>query len=200
MQGVFFDLDGTLLNQEATQGLAKRFFQHFRLSLPNISAKTFFKTFRKVNQTLYEELMQKNISGIELLSQRFPKTLKALEVINKNDLALEMQQMWDELYYNHYSLFDQVIPMLSTLKTRNKTLAIITNGLIDIQIKKIQKFPELQKVMDVIIISEEYGINKPDPRIFQICLERTAITDPQKVLFVGNSIETDIEGAKAAGM
>ncbi|MFX0064070.1 MAG: HAD family hydrolase [Candidatus Hermodarchaeota archaeon] len=200
MQGVFFDLDGTLLSEEATKGLSRRFFQQFCSSLAGISERTFFIVFRKVNQSLYEKLIQGHISGRELLSQRFQKTLEELEISDGKNLARKMEQAWDELYYSHYSLDDQALPVLKALKNRNLTLAIITNGLVDIQIKKIKKFPALHKLLEVIIISEEYGINKPDPRIFQICLEKTNIVNPKNALFVGNNLESDIEGAENAGI
>ncbi|MFX1535040.1 MAG: HAD family hydrolase [Promethearchaeota archaeon] len=200
MQGVFFDLDGTLINEEATKGLSRQFFQQFCSSLARISERAFFIVFRKVNQSLYEKLLQGHISGRELLAQRFQKTLEELEIADGKSLARKMEQAWDELYYAHYSLHDQAISVLKALKNRNLTLAVITNGLIDIQIKKIQKFPALQQLIEVIIISEEYRINKPDPRIFQICLEKTNITDPKNVLFVGNNLESDIKGAENAGI
>ncbi|MFX1251188.1 MAG: HAD family hydrolase [Promethearchaeota archaeon] len=200
MQGVFFDLDGTLLNDEATKGLSRQFFQEFCSPLAGIPERAFFSMFRKVNQSLYEKLMRGHISGSELLVLRFQKTLEELEITDGKNLARKMGQAWDELYYAHYALYDQAIPVLKTLKKKNLTLAVITNGLINIQIKKIQKFPALHNLLEVIIISEEYRINKPDPRIFHICLEKTNITDPKNVLFVGNSIESDIKGAENAGI
>jgi putative hydrolase of the HAD superfamily len=49
------------------------------------------------------------------------------------------------------------------------------------------------------LISEEVGINKPQPGIFEIALERNGITADEAVM-IGDSYSSDITGAKAAGI
>jgi FMN phosphatase YigB (HAD superfamily) len=48
------------------------------------------------------------------------------------------------------------------------------------------------------VISDQVGIAKPDPRIFQITLEKTGL-QPSEVVYVGDSVE-DIQGSQAAGI
>ena len=52
---------------------------------------------------------------------------------------------------------------------------------------------------DVIIDSHIVGVAKPDPRIFQIALERLGV-GPDEVRFAGDIYSIDVEGARAAGI
>jgi len=54
-------------------------------------------------------------------------------------------------------------------------------------------------LFDVIISSADVGYEKPDPRILAEALARLR-TSPEETLHVGDSIDDDIEGAKAAGL
>ena len=50
-----------------------------------------------------------------------------------------------------------------------------------------------------IVISADTGLRKPDPRFFELCLERMRVR-PAEAVLVGDSVEYDIEGAKKAGL
>ena len=54
-------------------------------------------------------------------------------------------------------------------------------------------------LVDVVVVSGDEGMSKPDPRIFQIALDRLGVTAPQAVM-VGDSWATDITGATRAGI
>jgi putative hydrolase of the HAD superfamily len=57
----------------------------------------------------------------------------------------------------------------------------------------------LQDYFDVIVISEEVGIEKPYKRIFEIALAKLGVK-PENAVMVGNKIDADILGANRAGM
>ena len=52
---------------------------------------------------------------------------------------------------------------------------------------------------DVLTFSDEVGLAKPSPRIFHLTLEQLGVT-PGRAIHVGDTLEHDIAGAKAAGM
>jgi putative hydrolase of the HAD superfamily len=54
-------------------------------------------------------------------------------------------------------------------------------------------------LLDAVIISEEAGITKPDPRIFRLALE-TLGCEAADTVMIGDAWETDIAGARAAGI
>ena len=53
-----------------------------------------------------------------------------------------------------------------------------------------------------LAISEEIGVEKPDPRIFQLALARLEIapSDYSRVVMVGNRLDRDVRGANALGI
>ena len=51
----------------------------------------------------------------------------------------------------------------------------------------------------VVVDSTVAGIEKPDPRIFRLAVERLGV-DPARVVHVGDTIHTDVHGAMAAGV
>jgi len=50
------------------------------------------------------------------------------------------------------------------------------------------------------LISEEVGLSKPDPRIFDLALEELGVADRRRSVMIGDDPSVDIEGARAAGL
>lgn len=61
------------------------------------------------------------------------------------------------------------------------------------------KYLDLHHRFDVIVFSSDVGFKKPDPRIFRVALDAMSL-EPEDALFIGDSFENDILGAKKAGM
>ena len=77
-------------------------------------------------------------------------------------------------------------------------MSIITNGFRESQHIKM-KSSGLSKYFDHVFISEEIGFNKPDARIFEHALGKTGTTITEAIM-IGDTYETDILGASAAGI
>ena len=60
-------------------------------------------------------------------------------------------------------------------------------------------FEVLEDYFDVIVISEEVGIEKPDKQVFQVALDKLGV-EAQNAVMVGNRIDADIVGANRIGM
>ena len=58
----------------------------------------------------------------------------------------------------------------------------------------------MDRLASFIIVSEEAGYEKPDPRIFHDALMATGLTAPGQVMFAGDNPLADIDGAKRFGM
>lgn len=96
------------------------------------------------------------------------------------------------------------------LRARNNYIGVITNA--DGRMRKVMReleFPEeLFQVeeggKDLIVVSEEEGVEKPDRRIFEIALERVNVRYGERIradecLHVGDELESDYVGAVGAG-
>jgi len=77
-------------------------------------------------------------------------------------------------------------------------IAIVSNNLLDEQQEKLQ-FCGLAALVDVLVVSEEAGMSKPDPAIFDIALERLGAPRDTAVMF-GDSWAADVVGAVRAGI
>jgi len=96
-----------------------------------------------------------------------------------------------QYYINHYEdswrLFDDVIPSLESLK--DQRLGIITNGDSVQQRQKLKKLG-ISEYFQVVMVSGDIGISKPNPEIFiQAC--KIAKVHPTECFYIGDNIEAD---------
>ena len=107
----------------------------------------------------------------------------------------------NEMYVRDYPMINipisGAIPVVKELST-SFLIGVVSNGLPDVQYKKLDVIG-LNGIFSCIVLSEEIGIRKPDPRIFQYAAD-TLQVQPIECLYVGDSYRNDIIGAKTAGM
>ncbi len=76
-------------------------------------------------------------------------------------------------------------------------MAVLTNGASCLQREKLEG-AGLADRFDVVLVSGDIGVGKPDPRPFHVCAERLGV-EPGALLVVGDSVERDIAGGLGAG-
>ena len=98
------------------------------------------------------------------------------------------------------ALFEDAAETLRAVRAAvpGRRIGLITNGPAEVQRDKIDLL-DLATHVDFAIISDEFGVAKPDPAIFQEGLRRGEATREETV-FIGDSPEFDIAGARAAGI
>ncbi len=79
-----------------------------------------------------------------------------------------------------------------------RPVGIVTNGPTEVQRAKLELLG-VDRLVDFVLVSEEFGVAKPDPAIFFEAL-RLAEVAPEEAIFVGDSVEFDMVGARAAGI
>lgn len=92
--------------------------------------------------------------------------------------------------------FDFTIPTLEELR-RSYKIGLITNGKHDIQSKKIEMLG-FNDLFDEIMISDDYGVRKPDTKLFEIMAEKLGIA-PAEMLYVGDHPKNDVDASRNAG-
>jgi putative hydrolase of the HAD superfamily len=103
----------------------------------------------------------------------------------------------DGRYFDPLHLIEGVAETLEHLSYRHP-LGIITNGIEAVQQGKLRHFG-LERYVRWLVISEGIGLRKPDRRIFQHALSLAGV-EPHQAVFVGDRLDIDVGGAKAAGM
>jgi len=131
-----------------------------------------------------------------VLMEHWPDFLRRHGVADE-DLIAATHAAFMRGWFDDMTLPEDTALVLETLRSRYK-IGLITNGPSHIQRHKIERFG-LAERMDLLVVSGEFGIHKPDPAIFQHAITELNVA-PDEALFVGDSLEYDLPGAAAAGL
>jgi FMN phosphatase YigB (HAD superfamily) len=101
-----------------------------------------------------------------------------------------------DYYRTHWTWIEGAKVAYERIKEHYST-GIITNGFAETQWLKIKQFG-FEECAPAIIISEELGVMKPHQKIFTEAAKR-AQTRPEQILYVGDSLSSDVDGALEAG-
>jgi len=192
---IFFDLDHTLWDFDKNSRLAfMRLFESFKIE---IDLDAFLTVYEPINFDYWKLYRENRISKQELRRNRFSASFEQFNMFYEvQELDKLATAYIDELPKDNH-LFDGVIEILDYLKSRYE-LHIITNGFEEVQYKKLHN-SGISGYFNTVTTSEEVGLKKPHPVIFQKALEK-AIAQPSESLMVGDTFEADILGAEGVGM
>ena len=189
---LIFDLDNTVFdyNKAENYALEKTL---ARFNCP--STESLKESYRVINEQTWQQLEQGDITSEELRVMRFEKFA---DVHNLDWNAAEVSSIYLENLGLGGFLVNGADPLLFDLK-KDFRLASVTNGISDVQRARLSNSP-FDGFFDPLIISDEVGVAKPNPGIFEILLDKSGITDKKSVLMIGDSLSSDIAGAAAAGI
>jgi len=189
---ILFDADGTLLDFEkaaavALQTTCEQVLGHFD--------PAYRVVYHRINSQLWRDLEAGRTTPERLQSERFQKFLSQLDLGTDPD-AFGHQYLTN--LGNQNDLLDGAEEAVRQLAATHR-LMIITNGLKTVQ---RQRFAHgtLGRYFADLIISEEVGAAKPDPRIFDVAFERMGHPAKGEVLMVGDSLTSDIRGGHDYGL
>ncbi|WP_342511989.1 YjjG family noncanonical pyrimidine nucleotidase [Sporosarcina sp. FSL K6-1522] len=183
---IFFDVDDTLLDFGLTEKAAlHNAFVEF--GLPTGLAD-YRASYKELSKGLWEDLEKGLVTISELAVERF----RRLFLVHKLDIDAEA---FSNVYLGYLGQQTHLIEGAVELceKLADYRLAIITNGFTAVQQARIGNSP-LRYTFEHIIISEEVGSQKPDKGIFDYAFAKLGITDKAKVLMVGDSLTSDMQG------
>lgn len=102
----------------------------------------------------------------------------------------QMQNLWETVH-------DDVRPALATLRRGGYRLVVVSNA--NGTLRRAFDRLGLTAAFDVVLDSCEEGVEKPDPRFFEIALARSG-AERASTIHVGDMYHVDIVGARAAGI
>lgn len=130
-----------------------------------------------------------NLEEIRLLA--FKRTLDYIG--HQNDgLAIHLNNLYLQHRFEDIELYPDVLPTLNTLR-KDYHLGLISNG---------NGYPErcgLPHFFSFVIFSQDVGYNKPNPEIFSMACKKANCSNSE-LLHIGDSLESDVQGANAAGV
>lgn len=195
---LFFDLDRTLwdFDQNSKEALILLFYEA-KLQHSQLDFEEFYNYYVDVNARLWKAYGRKEISKEHLRNERFRKTLEKWK-LDDEKIVTYFSDGYVEISPKQTILFPNTIETLEELKQSGYVMHIITNGFKEVQYTKLENC-KLISFFDIIVCSEEIGINKPAPEIFHYSMKKANSTSKNSTM-IGDDYEVDILGAEKVGM
>lgn len=189
---ILFDADGTLFDYEhAEQAALERVWSDLGLEPP----EGLLEVYRRINGELWKRLESGEVSGDEIKAERFRLLLEELRL---DADPTRLSDAYLRALARQTQLLDGAEQTLAAIDG-GRRLALITNGLAEVQRPRLRQSPIGQR-FEVVVISEEVGFAKPDARIFERALAMMDLPPKDEVLMVGDNLLADIEGAASFGL
>ncbi len=197
IENVFFDLDDTLwaCSQNAENTL-EEVYNLFEFNLYFNSFAHFLSLYSDENERLWGEYGKGNLTKEELNDRRFSHPLICVGV-NQKELVEQYRTSFFQRIKYQQLLMPGAKELLDYLTPRYN-LYILSNGFHELQYSKMEASGILH-YFKKIILSEDYGIMKPDSEIFRQALSVTRSKKENSVM-VGDNWEVDILGARGVGL
>lgn len=194
---IFFDLDDTLWNFSANSALSLKKLYEISPILKKLfhDIDDFIHVYHQHNSIMWDLYSKGKVTTAELKLERWRRTLATRQFEVLTAVCEELDRNYLDILAQQTEMIPGVISLLEKL-TKKYLLAVLSNGFSKTQYKKLH-FSGLEKYITRTIVSEEIGVNKPNPKIFEYAVTETGASAPY--LMVGDNAETDVFGAMKAG-
>lgn len=191
---ILWDLDNTLLDFPAAERVALR--QTFADFSLGFCTEEQIARFSVLNLSWWKRLERGEITKAQLLPGRFQEFFQA------EGVPCTAYEDFNAAYQDHLGdtvvFLDDSDRLVRDLKGRVKQYAV-TNGTRRAQERKLAK-SGLGELLDGVFISEDVGAEKPSLDFFRPVLQAIGPYDKQELLLIGDSLTSDMEGGRRAGI
>lgn len=159
---------------------------------PGELQRGFFERSRLSQRDSTEDHPEVDVLGV------FRGLLADLGYDRSDSFAEQVTQLFRVLSMQHLDLFPDTIPTLRALRDAGLSTGLVSDA------QRVFLEPELRLLglpqwVDTIVISSDWGYQKPDPRLFAQAL-RDLDVKAEEAVYVGDTISRDICGARKAGL
>ena len=190
-----FDLDDCLYD---STGLSERARINGLNAMINLGLKIDKEKSKQILREIVKEYGSNFSKHYNILIRRLNQVDENIEHISYNDrykyIAAAVMAYHEEKV-NSIKLYDDVKNNLRRIKELSIKTAIITDGIPIKQYEKILRL-KIESLIDLVVISDEIGIKKPNPELFNYCLKKFGVKG-QETIYVGDRIDKDIIPANA---
>ena len=194
---VLFDLDDTLFDHAAT---ARSALAASTSQLPfasEIELDALYNRYSELLEEIHPLVLVGRYSYLEARRLRFQRLLAPYGALTTEAAADEFAQF----HYTHYRALRQpvagALELLEALKPQYR-IGIVTNNRTAEQEDKLH-YLGMSHLVDALITSEDVGVPKLDPHIFQVAMQRLN-AEPTVTVMVGDNWNADVVGALAVGI
>ena len=213
-KAVFIDWDDTIGD---FVGAAKRALQEmydkYKLSDYFASHEEFVSLYKPHNIELWDKYGKDLVTKEFLRVDRFLYPLLhgskinvqgSSSVVQDSSILLELRALAEQMSEDFLHLTTKYFSLLPGAEelvrylAKKYPLTVVTNGFIEVQYEKFDK-SGLRDCFSHIVLSEEVGCQKPNPRIYEEALRMNGVSAAEAVM-IGDSWNSDIQGAINAGI
>jgi YjjG family noncanonical pyrimidine nucleotidase len=189
---LLFDLDHTLLDSHESERLA---YAHTMATIGLRDPDAHFGRYVSINQEMWVAVEAGDLQPSEVRHLRFERFLAEVGI------DADAHAMADAFVYGlgrFGELYDGARAALEALAVL-ATLAMVTNGLSEVQRARIERLG-LGPYFHTVIISSEVGVTKPRREIFDLAFAGLGDPRPETALMIGDSLTSDIAGGRNFGI
>lgn len=190
-KGIIIDLDNTLYSYDICHNNALDAVILFLQNNYGIN-KTYYEI-----KDLYENISKKLKYELKSTASSHNKSIYFKELSELSKLHYSNTQILNDLYwkvfFDHMVCFEGVQDFIAWNKNLGVKIGILTDYETEYQIQKLEKLGIIDYV-DVLVTSEEVGIEKPSCQMFQTILRKMKLS-PDDVIMIGDDFNKDIKGA-----
>ncbi len=197
---LFLDLDDTILDYSAP---GERCWEHLCTSFAprlDLSPGQLRAAIQQSSQWYWSDPERFRTGRLDLKAARRQVVAGAFKQLQVHDLKIseELADSFTTLREEMIQPFPGALETLRILYDQGICMGLITNGRSEFQRAKICRF-QLEQYFDFILIEGEFGVGKPDPRVFNYGLEQFGAS-PEQVWMIGDDLEFDMLPAQALGI
>jgi HAD superfamily hydrolase (TIGR01549 family) len=196
-KAVFFDLDDTVFDHSMTCRAALGALRRSRPFLRSLPLAALAAEYGRLLSETHAEVMVGRRSADDARRERFVRLARRAGRAITEAEAADLSATYRDAYQRLRRPVPGAVPFLRRIGGRT-TLAIVTNNTVSEQTEKLA-FLGLDRTVDLLVTSEEVGVAKPSPGIFRAALARAG-AGPSEAVMVGDSWESDVAGARSAGI
>jgi len=194
IEAVLFDLDGTLLDFFGDAERALKEAMRRQVAMPTHWA-AFFEVYVAAALRRWDEYVAGELERDQM------RRLRVADALEQTGLEVDKTEAVVSDYLRLLQANPTVMPgarqVFAELGRRYR-IGLVTNGLLDTSARRIER-TGIGSYFETVVISEAEKLFKPDPAIFHEALRRLGV-EAGRAVFVGDSLEYDVAGARAAGM
>ncbi len=195
IQTVIFDIDDTLYSYTKTDALAKEKLYSYCVEQNLMPREEAVTLHGKMYHDQAVRLGPVAASHNRLIRYQFMMEEKGLPIFPH---AMNMAELYWKTLIGASEPEPGIIELFKTLHEKEIKVGIGTNMTSMIQFKKLEHLG-LTPYIDFVVTSEEAGSEKPEVAFFETCAKKAGCK-MEECIFIGDSINHDMNGAKAAGM
>jgi len=145
--------------------------------------------YKNVNTALWKKFEKNEITQIKIKTERFRLFFEKAGITG--DFQKASVNYLEYLSQGSYLLSGSE-ELIFTLK-KSYIIGLLTNGISTVQHPRLEN-SVFKNVFDAVVVSGDVGVNKPDPRIFQLLADKAGFFDKKRMLMIGDSLTSDMQG------